>query len=638
MPLTARHDFAETAAGATVRVQLSGVPRSQIDVCASEVYIKVNAPPYFFEADLLAAVDDERTVAAVDATGVTFTLHKREEGLWGRLTSDLDKAARRERRAASISAAHDKANAKVQAKKEQKASFDKVALERQMKIEDDRRSLIEARKAEEIAREVASISQWKDRTRTIPTEEEDSDWDGDDDSDNDEEGFVEQSVKPAEPVGPVAPSATGFKPPKAPTQEEEDEETEEEKAERLAREERVREERLEAKRNAAREAKRKAARANRAMPNPRAAISVPVGFTELEQDHMPARENRELEIKEWKRKNNVGPNAGKRDGRILVPDDAQSMAEREPIFLKDKGDSLLKAGNHSGALNAYTSAIEIELQAPHPDGTLARLFSNRAVCFRALTLPMECVADCTEALGLLAEQFEDAPSDAERDDIRSRRVKLLLRRAEANVEKDDLLGAKNDYLDALRLEPKNERIQRDLEEVEACIKPLDAPALKARGDERFRAGDVQGAADAYGAVLELADVERKLKLMCLSNRATCSFKLEDWGAAVDDCERGLRVALDGTGRSPAEATAWAAELAETAGEGAGEEWAPDGGELYASLIKLLTRRGAARSHLADYTAAAADYTAAAQLHRAAGDTEKADKLAGDAVTVAGLAQ
>ena len=41
--------------------------------------------------------------------------------------------------------------------------------------------------------------------------------------------------------------------------------------------------------------------AQREMPPPRAAVSVAIEFTKLETDHMPARANREKEIREWKR-------------------------------------------------------------------------------------------------------------------------------------------------------------------------------------------------------------------------------------------------------------------------------------------------------------------------------------------------
>jgi len=45
--------------------------------------------------------------------------------------------------------------------------------------------------------------------------------------------------------------------------------------------------------------------AQREMPPPRAPVSVAVQFTALETEHMPARENREKEIREWKRSQKV---------------------------------------------------------------------------------------------------------------------------------------------------------------------------------------------------------------------------------------------------------------------------------------------------------------------------------------------
>ena len=42
------------------------------------------------------------------------------------------------------------------------------------------------------------------------------------------------------------------------------------------------------------------------------------------------------------------------------------ITEREPIFLKDKGDAFFKAGNYRSALSAYSQAVDTEKQAPHP--------------------------------------------------------------------------------------------------------------------------------------------------------------------------------------------------------------------------------------------------------------------------------
>ena len=51
--------------------------------------------------------------------------------------------------------------------------------------------------------------------------------------------------------------------------------------------------------------------------------------------------------------------------------DSVNMSERQPLFLKDKGDAMHRSGNYRAAINAYTKAVEI-------DGSIASCYANRA--------------------------------------------------------------------------------------------------------------------------------------------------------------------------------------------------------------------------------------------------------------------
>jgi hypothetical protein len=70
------------------------------------------------------------------------------------------------------------------------------------------------------------------------------------------------------------------------------------------------------------------------------------------------------------------------------------------------------------------------------------------------------------------------------------------------------------------------------------MKPLDAAGLRARGDARYRRGDVAGAMEAYRAVLELVGGDPAECAAALANRAACHLSRSDHGAAHDDCEVG----------------------------------------------------------------------------------------------------
>jgi hypothetical protein len=58
------------------------------------------------------------------------------------------------------------------------------------------------------------------------------------------------------------------------------------------------------------------------------------------------REQREVEIRDWKKKNAV-------DEKLLA--DSVDVSDRQPVFLKDKGDALYKQGNYRWGGVGYLS-------------------------------------------------------------------------------------------------------------------------------------------------------------------------------------------------------------------------------------------------------------------------------------------
>lgn len=79
--------------------------------------------------------------------------------------------------------------------------------------------------------------------------------------------------------------------------------------------------------------------------------------------------------------------------------DSADISDRQPLFLKDKGDALFRQANYRGAVNAYSRALELD------DG-LAAAFSNRAAAHLKLGALREAAADCTCALELMAGRKE----------------------------------------------------------------------------------------------------------------------------------------------------------------------------------------------------------------------------------------
>ena len=222
-----------------------------------------------------------------------------------------------------------------------------------------------------------------------------------------------------------------------------------------------------------------------------------------------------------------------------------------------------------------------------------------------------------------------AARQAEGDAVQAARA---ARRARAGA--GDAAAAAEDLASAAPLAPDDDaraKIDADLEEARACLVPLDAVAARERGDARYRAGDVRGAASAYDAALAMpfrsgedATVSAAAERASLfANRAACHLSLSDHGAAHDDCEEGLDALLQGA--------PFHADAARASGDELRAKPRRRRGRARA-LAKLVHRRAAAAAHLRRFEDAALDYEAASAL---ATDAASREALERDAETVRG---
>ncbi|KAG2432099.1 hypothetical protein HXX76_009026 [Chlamydomonas incerta] len=704
MPLAPKYTWTETDVAIEVTVEVPGVSRSKADVFATDAFLKVNSPPYLFALDLAKDVDDTRSSATILPGKVVFTLFKREPGVWGVLAAAGEKAALTSRRNASIDRAYAALEAARKGRLERKQQEDKAATQRTMDTDRRKRVEVEARKAAELAEERGRIKEWQqglglDKEQDAESDYEDEEGDGEegqqagggkgseaaeaaaaapDHPDYHGRGWRASDAKPAAAAKKAAAAAgagTAGAAAKAPGRakgkagsDEEEEEDEE------------------------RRAGGRGGTSFKPLPPPRAKLEpVQVTFTKLETGHLPARQQREEEIRAFRKQSHAaaaleGAGEGGGDGS-----DATDLAERQPLFLKDKGDGLFKAGNFSGALNAYNRAIALGegpgAAAHHPPNPAVH--SNRAACMLALGRPQEAAADCDRALELLAEARSRLESGLlggpEAAALSRQLVRLLVRRAQARAaqlgpggagagagagagrdrdrDSDNLCAALRDYEDAIKLSPADAALAADRDELAAALAPADAAALRQRGDARFRSGDYEGAAEAFSALLGLprGSVPEPERLAAFSNRAACHLVLERFAAAVADCDAGLALLLLLQPQQRAEAASSSSVFGMAAGaEGRQrlEEWAaaalpaaqpsstgpqepePAAAQAAVSAARLLTRRGAAAAHLQDFAAAAADHALAAALLRRLGPEHaaKAEAAEADAACMAALAE
>lgn len=120
---------------------------------------------------------------------------------------------------------------------------------------------------------------------------------------------------------------------------------------------------------------------------------------------------------------------------------------------KTRGNDCVKSGQFQKAIHYYTEAIRLNKFDPI-------YFSNRAHCYLKLNRYLECVEDCTIAIGL----DENC-------------VKAYYRRLQAHENLEgNLTAALSDCEAVLRFEPKNSEAKKCLERIKAELKKQAPPA------------------------------------------------------------------------------------------------------------------------------------------------------------------
>jgi len=663
---------------------------------------------------LSGEIDDAQTTATVDSAGVTFRAAKKTPGLWGKLAVEgLSKEQRQARRDASVEAAHARlevrsprpappslppgrtsgrraplppalppppgahekagwdgpSQAARKLKLDERKRYEKDLTHQTFDIESAKRSEIERLKALELEAERARVG----LGGTIG---------GDDESGDEEEPLA---LAAADQPMPDHPDYHGRGWRKDYGEGGEEGEKEQWGEKHIVRVMGDSDEEAPGGGGEQPVATRKVVEAApfRPLPPPRLkAEPVKVDFTALQMAHLPAREKREAEIADYRRKQQGG------GARLDEPND---IAERQPMFLKDKGDSLFGKGNLEAALHAYSRAIEL-------DDRLAVLHANRAACHLKMGMFQHCVTDCNRALELsspaaaaatgegaaapgpsagsgvaaanggLDITLPGAPGDvtlpqvdtekpaaaedkaaaivAEEAAARAAakthrmRVKVLCRRAKALAAIGDVRGSLADLEEASKMEPNNPEITRAIEDAQLSQGAQDVPTVMEFGNRRFKEGDFEGAAEAFGCAARMAAGHGMSEATALTARAAALLQLNRFRAAEEDCTEACRVLV---GVAKAE-DAGAAVGIDYAGDavsvlwslGVPQRWGSGATREGQTLTKAVGRRAVALGHMKEYERARGDFAALAELYRLGGLTDKATAAERDAENMASM--
>uniref|UniRef100_UPI00398F3155 dynein axonemal assembly factor 4 isoform X2 n=1 Tax=Pristiophorus japonicus TaxID=55135 RepID=UPI00398F3155 len=406
MPLLVRDYSWDQAEGQVfVTVPLKGVRAGKADIFCAEDYLKVV---------LYASIDESKSSAKVGNGVVIFTLCKKESGMWEQLaTVEVNKEKLQRKRESAIRANQEKTQEAEKEKAIKKRENEKYSLEKMMRIEEDNRRQIEDLKEQERRRATEELEQWK-----LQKQEE-------------EERKRKEDLRIAR------------------------QKVESEKRRKMRKEENK------IQNSASRTANKHSVKGGttgniftenskeKIIPAPRSAGNIQIHFTPRVFP-TALRESLVPEEEEWLRKQAEA----RRANNASIPDlNDLKEEEKNPDWLKDKGNKLFASGDYLAAVNAYNLGIQLNNKLPV-------LYLNRAASHLKLRNLHKAIEDSSKALDLLTPAVPDNANS---------RLKAHVRRGAAFCELELYVEGLQDYEAALKIDPSNKTIQADAEKIRQVI-------------------------------------------------------------------------------------------------------------------------------------------------------------------------
>uniref|UniRef100_A0A8B9GKT1 Dynein axonemal assembly factor 4 n=1 Tax=Amazona collaria TaxID=241587 RepID=A0A8B9GKT1_9PSIT len=416
MPVWLReHSWRQTGSAVYLSLPVRGVRVTPANIFCTDQYLKVSIPPFLFEAILYAPIDETNSTAKIGNGIIFFTLCKKEEAMWDSLTIENDNKEKLQYlRENAVLKAHEKAKEETEAKKVTKQEHKKYALEATMKLEEAERKRIEDLKEKERQKVTKELELWKKKQEDAEKHKRVQ-----------EGGELHQDV----------------------------EQLKERKKEKMNKtrilNERTSETRLKPTKGHGSYSMFSENLKEEQLPAPRSTATIKINFTSRVFP-TALRESRVAEEEEWLHK--------QAEARRVINADLSDLEdleeeEKNPDWLKDKGNKMFATGNYLAAVNAYNLAVRLNNKLP-------LLYLNRAACHLKLRNLHKAIEDSSKALELLTPPVPDNENA---------RVKAYVRRGTAFCQLELYTEGLQDYEAALKIDPKNRTIEKDAEKIRHLI-------------------------------------------------------------------------------------------------------------------------------------------------------------------------
>ncbi|XP_044048311.1 dynein assembly factor 4, axonemal [Siniperca chuatsi] len=408
MPLLVTdYSWTQTDSTVYITVPLKTAKVGKVDILSTDEYLKVHYPPYLFEAFLFEPVDDARSTAKVGNGRVVISLPKRTNKVWEHLMiTTHDKEKKKEVRERSLLKYQEKLSSESRSKAEKQHAEKQYALETMMKLEKEERDSIQKMKDTEREKTTAELAAWQLRQTQKAEEEAQLKLQSQRYNQNKLKAMTEKQENGCSDGGKVKLYQRGNS-----------------------------------------DAKSKEKQAD--VPAPRLVGNIQVTFTPRVFP-TALRESRVPEEEEWLKKQ---AEARRAVNAVDVEELKDLKEERNPDWLKDRGDKCFATGDYLGAVNAYNLAIRLNRKIP-------ALYSNRAACHLKLRNLHKAIEDSSQALDLLT------PPVAANAAARAR---ASVRRGSAFCQLQLYAEGLQDYQAALKILPDNEVLQADMQRIRDII-------------------------------------------------------------------------------------------------------------------------------------------------------------------------
>ncbi|XP_050759461.1 dynein axonemal assembly factor 4 isoform X2 [Gymnogyps californianus] len=352
------YSWRQTDSAVYLSLPLRGVRVTPANIFCTDQYLKVSIPPFLFEAIFYAPIDDTNSTAKIGNGIIFFTLYKKEVAMWDSLTlANANKEKLQYLRENAVLKAHEKAKEETEAKKVTKQEHKKYALEATMKLEEAERKRIEDLKEKERQKVTKELDLWQNQQKDAEKQKRVQ-----------KEGELHQEVEQLKEKKKEKMNKTRI--PNEGTSKTMLKSTKGHGSYSMFSEH-LKEEQL---------------------PAPRSAATIKVNFTSRVFP-TALRESRITEEEEWLRK--------QAEARRTVSADLSELEdlkeeEKNPDWLKDKGNKMFATGNYLAAVNAYNLAVWLNNKLP-------LLYLNRAACHLKLRNLHKAIEDSSKVSRIMKQ-------------------------------------------------------------------------------------------------------------------------------------------------------------------------------------------------------------------------------------------